>query len=153
MKNQVEEPAIQQYNTITSSTYSNPGYIRVQWPWIGMKHDNTYVVITTYNIHRSESPWWRYTKDHDLHKGWRYITNQGLHSGWKCLTYTGTNHESWNLMNTGTIKEVAYSGCHQSGRSSTQNDMSGRASPYMGTLVSTLFVFGYLHHFISGMDL
>ena len=31
-----------------------------------------------------------------------------------------SSHESWNLMNTGTIKEVAYKRCHQSGRSSTQ---------------------------------
>ena len=30
-----------------------------------------------------------------------------------------TNHERWNLMNTGTIKEVAYMECHQAGRSST----------------------------------
>ena len=54
----------------------------------------------------------------------RLKIDQDLHSGWKCLTYTGTSHESWNLMNTGMIKEVAYSGCHQSGRSSTHTAMS-----------------------------
>ena len=60
---------------MTTSTYSSPGYIRVQWPWIGM----TCVVITMYNIDRSESPWWRYTKDQDIHNGWRYLTYTVLH--------------------------------------------------------------------------
>ena len=131
---------------ITANTYSSPGYIRVQWPWIGMKHDNTYVVIATYNIHGSESPWWGYTKDHDLHKGWRYTIDQDLHSGWKYLTYTGTSHESWNLMNTGTIKQVAYKRCHPSGRSSTQTATS--TCPTMRIEVSRSNI--VVHRLITG---
>ena len=78
-----------------------------------------------YNINRSESPWWRYTKDHDLQNGWRYTIDQDLHNGWKGLTYTGIksrelkSHEHWH-----DLKEVAYKRCHQSGRSSTQTTMS-----------------------------
>ena len=92
-----------QYNDqtlhITTSRYRSPGYIRVQWPWIGMIQNMTCVVITMYNIDRSKYPWWRYTKDHDLHEIWRYIMDQDLHKGWKHLTYTGiksrelTSHE------------------------------------------------------------
>ena len=33
-------------------------------------------------------------------------------------------HESWDLMNTGTIKEVAYVECRQDGISSTQTATS-----------------------------
>ena len=83
------------YNTMiktmhmTTSRCSSPGYIRVQWPWIGMIQNMTCVVITMYNIDRSESPWWGYTKDHDIHESWRYTMDQDLHNGWRYLTYTG----------------------------------------------------------------
>ena len=83
---------IVQYNNqtlhITASRHSSPRYIRVQWPWIGMIQ---YDICGHCHIqNRSESPWWRYTKDHDLH------------DGWKCLTYTGIksrdlkSHEHWH---------------------------------------------------------
>ena len=35
---------------MTTNTYRNPGYIRVQWPWIGMIYKVSCVVITMYNI-------------------------------------------------------------------------------------------------------
>ena len=35
-----------------------------------------------------------------------------------------SSHESWNLINTGMIKEVAYVECHQFGKSSTQTATS-----------------------------
>ena len=57
MKNPMEEPSIEStlYNDttlhITVNRYSSLGYIRVQWPWIGMIYKNvTCVVIATYNI-------------------------------------------------------------------------------------------------------
>ena len=35
-----------------------------------------------------------------------------------------SHHDSWYLMNTGTIKELTYMECHQAGRSSTQTTTS-----------------------------
>ena len=72
--------------------------------------------------------------------------DQNLHGGWKCLTYTGTSHESWNLMNTGTIKEVAYKICHQFGNSSTQTATSTCPTMWIKVLRLNIVV----HHLITG---
>ena len=126
---------------MTASIYNSPGYIRVQWPWIGMIQNMTCVVITTYNIDRSESPWWRYTNDHDLHQSWRYTMDQDFHNGWRYLTYTGIksqelkSHEHWNDQG-GSICE-----CHQSEKSYTHTAMS--TCPTMWIEVSMSNIVGH----------
>ena len=86
------------------------------------------VVITTYNIDRSKYPWWIYTNDHDLHDEdiqRIMISIKAKDIQWIKISITAGNvwHilesslESWTLMNTSTIKEVAYMKCHQFGRS------------------------------------
>ena len=55
------------------------------------------------------------------------------------------NHESWNVMNTGTIKEVAYIICHQSGRYSTQTNTSTCPTMWIEVLRSNIVV----HHLIT----
>ena len=152
MKNPVEELAIQSalYNDTTlhinENTYSSPKYIRVQWTWIGMIQNMTYVVIATYNIHKSESPWQRYTKDQDLQNGWRYTIDQDLHNGWKCLTYTKIksrelkSHDHWHDQG-GSMKR-----CHPSGRSSTQTATS--TCPTMQIEVSSSNI--VVHFLITG---
>ena len=101
-KNQPYISIVQISLHMTPNRYNNPGYIRVQWPWIGMIQNMTCVVIAMYNIDRSESPWWRYTNDHDLHESWIYTMDQDLHNGWRYLTYIGIkswelkSHEQWN---------------------------------------------------------
>ena len=69
------------------------------------------------------------------HRHVQYIIDQNIHDEdiqwikisimaediWHALE---SNHERWNLMNTSMIKEVAYTRCDQSGRSSTQTPTS-----------------------------
>ena len=118
---------------MTASTYSSLGYIRVQWPWIGMIPNMTCVVITTYNIDRSESPWWRYIMDQDLHNGRKH------------LTYTGIKSRELKSHEHCTIKEVAYIRCHHSRRSSTQTAMSTCPTMWIELLRSNIVV----HHLIT----
>ena len=56
------------------------------------------------------------------------------------------SHESWNLMNTSTIKEVAYKRCHQCRRSSTQTTTSTSPTMWIEVLRSNIVV----HHLIIG---
>ena len=51
-----------------------------------------------------------------------------------------SNHERWNLMNTGTIKVVAYMEFHQSGRSSTQTSTSTCPTMRIDVLRSNIVV-------------
>ena len=57
-----------------------------------------------------------------------------------------SSHERWNLMNIGMIKEVAYMRCHQSGRSSTQTDMSTCITMWIEVSRSNIVV----HRLITG---
>ena len=88
---------------MTANTYSSPGYIRVQWPWIGMIDKLWHVwssPCTIYNI--SKYSWWIFRKDQDLHESWRYTMDQDLHNGWRYLEYTRIksreikSHEHWH---------------------------------------------------------
>ena len=123
---------------MTASTYNRLGYIRVQWPWTCMIQNMTCVVITMHNIDISECPWWRYTKNHDLHESWRYLTYTGIKS--RELKF----HEHWHdqegsiygMPPIWKVKKVAYTECHQSGRSSTQSTTS--TCPTMWIEVSRL---------------
>ena len=56
------------------------------------------------------------------------------------------HHERWNLMNNGTIKEVAYKWCHQSGKSSTHTATS--TCPTMRIEVSRSNI--VVHRMITG---
>ena len=96
-KNQPSNSIIQWWTLhIIASRYSSPGYIRVQWPWIGMIYKLWHVWSSPCIIYnRSEYSWWRYTKDQYLYKRWRYTMDQDLHNGWRYLTYTGI--KSWEL--------------------------------------------------------
>ena len=91
---------------------SSPRYIRVQWPWMGMIYKICHMWSSPRTIYnRSESPWWRYTKDQDLHGRWRYTMDQDLHNGWIHLTYTGIKsrepkyHDHWHNQG-GSIYEI-----------------------------------------------
>ena len=126
---------------MTTNTYISPGYIIVQWPWIGMIYKMWHawsLPCTIYN--RSESPWWRYQMDQDLHRSWIYTMYQDLHNGWRYLTYTGIKSRELNLMNTGMIKEVANAECLQAGKYSTQTTTS--TCPTMRTKVSLERILG-----------
>ena len=57
-----------------------------------------------------------------------------------------SNHESWNPMNTGTIKEVAYQKCHQFEKSSTQTATSTCPTMWIKVSRSNIVV----HHLITG---
>ena len=131
---------------ITASRYSSPGYIRVQWPWIGMIQNMTCVVITTYNINGSK------IYDEDIQRimismkvediQWIKISII-VEDIWHTLE---SSHESWNLMNTRKIKEVAYVECHKYGKSYTQTVTSTCPTMWIEVSRSNIVV----HHLITG---
>ena len=99
---------------------------------------------TIYN--RSEFPWWKYIQRikisieaEDIQ--WIKISIM-VEDIWHTLE---SNQESWNLMNTGMIKEVAYVEFNQSRNSSTQTTMS--TYPTMWIEVSRLNII--VHHMIT----
>ena len=57
-----------------------------------------------------------------------------------------SSHKSWNIMNTGMNKEVAYMRCHQSGMSSTQIAMSTCPTMWIEVSRSNIVV----HRLITG---
>ena len=63
------------------------------------------------------------------------------------VSYTlESGHESWHLMNTGTIKEVAYVKCHQYGKYSTHTATSTCPTMWIEVLRSNIIV----HRMITG---
>ena len=132
---------------MTANAYSSLGYIQVQWPWIGMiykmwmcGHYHVQYIIDQ-NLH-----------DEDIQRIKISIEAEDIQwinisimadDIWHTLE---SNHESWNLMNIGTIKEVAYVECHQDEKSSTQTAMS--TCPTMWIEVSRLNI--VVHRLITG---
>ena len=108
---------------MNANTNSSPRYIRVLWPWIGMIYKIWYVwsspCTIDQNLHDEDIQRIKISMEAEDIK-WIKISIMA-EDIWHLLE---SSHESWNLVNIGTIKEVAYMRCHQFGRSSTQSSTS-----------------------------